>query len=472
MSRRISLTGLGFHYRLLLPALVLISLAVFLVAYFANSMVQGFVQKRFHDRIDFLASYVARNAELGILIKNRQMLQEMAENLLQESDVARIRILGADGQELAAAGQSPSGEHSLDFQAPVTVQELSDQSVGLPEAELDLAREADIIGQVVITSTMHGLERLQHEMQGRFLLVALGVACTAMIVFYLLSRSLVAPISRLAQTAQDVARGERNTRAVPDSIPETRKLALAFNSMLDSLEWSAQALEEAYQDMMQQQTLAELGRFAMTIAHEVKNPLGIIKSSLDMLKKEQGLTSQDMLVGYIEDEIQRLNRLIEDFLLFSKPAKATQAPVEMGAFLLDTVQRFEMQFGTEGVQIQIKVPEKEAWILGDKDLLTRAIHNLLKNGVEATDYHGTVRVWAQVQGDTLVVGIADQGPGIEPGIEDRIFEPFYTTRSQGTGLGLAYVSQVVTAHKGRIQVGNMQDQGAEFRVYLPLLGSL
>ncbi len=470
MSRRLGLHKLGFHFRLLIPALILISMAVFLVAYFANSMVQGFVQKRFQDRIHFLASYLARNAELGILINNRQMLQEMAENLLQEADVASVRILGPDGVELAVAGKAPPAEDSIKIQTSVTAQRLSDQDLGFPEDEIALTQKNKVIGQVVIVSTMHGLQKLQHKMQGRFLFIALGVACTAMIFFYVLSRSLVAPISRLANTAQDVAKGDHDIRAVPDTVPETRKLALAFNSMLDSLQWSSKALEEAYQDMMQQQTLAELGRFSMTIAHEVKNPLGIIKSSLDMLKKEQGLTSQDMLVGYIEDEIQRLNRLIEDFLLFSKPAKAALVPIEMKGFLLHTVRRFEMQFRTGDIHIETCLPSYELWIHGDQDLLTRAIHNLLKNGIEATNLQGVLDIFAEVSGKHILVRIRDEGAGIDPGLQEQIFEPFFTTRSQGTGLGLAYVAQVIAVHKGRIEAGNW-DKGAEFRITLPLLGN-
>jgi signal transduction histidine kinase len=342
--------------------------------------------------------------------------------------------------------------------------------MGFPEGNINLAQNDNIIGQIVIVSTMHGLQTLQHKMQGRFLFIALGVACAAMVVFYVLSRSLVAPISRLAGTAQEVARGDHNIRAVPDTVPETKNLALAFNSMLDSLQWSSQALEEAYQDMMQQRTLAELGRFAMTIAHEVKNPLGIIKSSLDMLKKEYGLTSDDMLVGYIEDEIQRLNRLIEDFLLFSKPAKAALVPIEMNGFLLQTVQRFEMQFRTGDIHMKTQLPSHEVWIRGDSDLLTRAVHNVLKNAIEASRLQGKLQVLASVEDNDILVRVRDQGPGIDPGLQEQIFDPFFTTRSQGTGLGLAYVAQVIAAHKGRIEAGNW-DKGAEFRITLPLLGN-
>ena len=459
----------GFHIRLLVPVLVLISLAVFLVAYISNGMVQGFVQERFRGRIEFLAGYLARNAELGILIDNQQMLQEMAANLLRESDVAGVQIFDDQGRALAEAGSHELRGSFFQVSAPVYGRGFHEQGLELSQAQPEEGTTKERIGRVVIHSHMHGLQVLQHTMQVRFVLVALGVSGTAMILFFLLSRSLVAPIVDLGRTARKVAKGDHSIRAVPGNILETRELAQAFNSMLDSLQWSSQALEEAYQDMMQQRTLAELGRFAMTIAHEVKNPLGIIKSSLDMLKREHGLTSQDMLVGYIEDEIQRLNRLIEDFLLFSKPAKAALIPVEMRAFVLETVQRFEMQFGAQDVQMQVSVPDKEVWILGDKDLLARAMHNLLKNAIEANTYQGIVWVWAHVQENDFTVHIADQGPGIEPEMEEQIFEPFYTSRSQGTGLGLSYVAQVVTVHKGTIKARNTEHGGAEFRIRLPLL---
>lgn len=429
-------------------------------------MVQSFVMSRFEKRNNFLARYLARNAELGILIDNQEMLQRLAQNLLSESDVVRVRIFNKKGQKLAEVS-GPLSEPLTTSEAVVFLRSLDEESSTFPWRKRKSSNKKNI-GKVQITYSMKEINKLQQALQFRFVLLALGVACIAVFVFYFMSRSLVTPITRLAKTARQVARGQKNVRAVPDNIPETQDLALAFNSMLDSLEKSNQALEEAYQEMMQQKTMAEFGRVSMVIAHEVKNPLGIIKGSLDVLKKDLDLQDGNTMVEYIEDEIQRLNRLIEDFLAFSKPARPSFRSTELNSLLSDCILRFEIQLSEMEIKIHKDISQEAIYTKADPDLLNRALINLFKNGVEANGKIGQLWVRSFCENHAWIAEIEDQGPGIDPEIEEKIFEPFYTTRSKGSGLGLSYVSQVLTAHGGEVKVSNKPDRGAIFRISLPL----
>jgi signal transduction histidine kinase len=239
--------------------------------------------------------------------------------------------------------------------------------------------------------------------------------------------------------------------------------------MLDSIETSQSALKQANEEIVRQKTLAELGKFSLMVAHEVKNPLSIIKSSLDLLKKELPSSKDHMSTSYIEDEIQRLNQLIEDFLLFARPAVPTFRRVDLNTMLHDMIVRFEVQLNGSPVKIETHIPETSCQADVDPDLLMRAIGNLLKNAVEANEHQGRIIVQA-TQGEThWSVQIEDQGPGIAPESLEVIFEPFYTTRSKGTGLGLAFASQVVFAHGGQIKGENRpNNSGARFTMELPL----
>jgi signal transduction histidine kinase len=289
------------------------------------------------------------------------------------------------------------------------------------------------------------------------------------LIFYFLSRSIVAPVTRLAVTARHVAKGDLKLRVRPDTLPETRELGLAFNAMLDSVESGQTALKEANEEIIRQKTLAELGKFSLMVAHEVKNPLSIIKSSMDLLKKEIRPLADKTPVVYIEDEIQRLNQLIEDFLLFARPAVPAFREVDLNAMLKEIVDRFDVQMNGSPVSTHADIPDTPCWANADPDLLTRAIGNILKNAVEASGRMSSIEVRAVQKGDNWVVECEDDGPGITQENLKKIFDPFFTTRSRGTGLGLTFVSQVLTAHRGNIRAENLPDgKGARFILELPL----
>ena len=454
----------GIHFRLLAAAVVLITATTLTLGSIRVYIIHAFVQTRFEERIAFLARYLALNTELGILIDERSMLRRIAKNLLTERDVARVTVLNKSGETLADVSRDIPGPFS-EVELPVAIRAPGEESRPF-QFEANAGRE-ETIGHVRITYSSGGIRELLMTMKTRFLVLAVCLAGICGLVFFFISRSLVAPVTRLAETARRVAAGNLGLRVEAGNLPETRELALAFNAMLDSLQQSQNALEAAQQEMVRQQTLAELGKFSLMIAHEVKNPLGIIKSSVDMFKKESGGETAEMMVAYIEDEVHRLNRLIEDFLLFARPAVPNFREIDLNEMLRERVERFRFQLNGDPIEVQDNIPAEPLYAAVDPDLLRRAIQNVMKNAREATEPAGVIRVSAAVEGTEWVVRVADQGGGIPPENLERVFDPFFTTRTKGTGLGLAFCAQVLSAHAGRIEVTNLDAGGACFSVRLP-----
>lgn len=452
----------GIHIRLLFAVFVLITATTVALGAIGVNIIHEFVQARFEERIRFLARYLALNAELGILIDDKPMLERLAKNLLSEKDVAGVRISNPDGKTLAQVSQPLAGPITH-IQAPVRLKESWEESLAF---RWNGQTREKTVGQVTIWYSTREINRLLKTMKLRFMWLAVGLALLFLGVFYFISRSLVAPISRLARTARAVGEGRTELRARPENLPETREMALAFNAMLDSLERSTQALKAANQEVIRQKTLAEMGKFSLMIAHEFKNPLGILKSSLDILKKD--IEGDPMLIEYMEDEILRLNRLIEDFLMFARPAKPSPRSTDLHGMLKECAARFDLQL-PESLTLEVDIPETPCTGEADPDLLVRAISNILKNAREAvSEQTGTIRVFATMENGNWVAAIADSGPGIEPEHKEKIFEPFFTTRSKGTGLGLAFAAQVVRGHGGSIAAENRNHGGAVFRITLPL----
>ena len=457
---------IGIHLRLLLGVFAIIGITTFLLGYVGVNLTKQFVHDRFEDRISYLARYLALNAELGILIGDKTMLERLAYNLMTANDVGKVAIIDREGTELASVFKDLPGPFSV-VETPVLPGESGSENRLFDLFERGLRIE-DPIGTIQITYSTWDLERLLTTIENRFVWLSSGLAFFAALVFYFLSRSLVAPVMQLAEAAGQVEQGNLDTRVVPCGPPETRRLATSFNSMLISLEKNRKALEDVYQELMKQNALAEMGKFSMMIAHEVKNPLGIIKSSLDILKKDCDLSSGETMVYYMEDEIKRLNRLIEDFLAFAQPARPSFCPVDLNALLSEIVMKFQMQEGRSSVEIKPHIPREPFETDADPDLITRAISNILRNALEANGGKGIVRVSVFCGNLTWKMDIEDEGEGIDPDKKEKIFEPFYTTRSKGTGLGLAYVFQVIMSHSGNVWVENREHGGAVFSVELPI----
>lgn len=455
----------GIHFRLLAAGFAIIVATTVILGYMGLRISRQFVQIRFEDRIDFLTRHLALNAELGVLIDDRDMLKRLAMNLLSEKDVVAVSIFDREGNELTGVVRKMAGS-VLFREYPVTLRAVEEETRAFAEEIPGGSKTEQTIGGVRIAYSTKGIDQLLVTMRNRFALLSIGLAAVVGFVFYFLSHSLVAPVTELAGAAKRVAGGDMKFRVEPGTLPETRDLALAFNAMLDSLEQSRGALEKVHQEMMRRNTLAEMGKFSLMIAHEVKNPLSIIKTSLDLLKKDRADIAGETLVVYIEEEIRRMNRLIEDFLAFARPSRPVFREVRINELVRTILTRFEMQHAGLPLQVSLECLDEERVIDGDPDLLTRAVDNILKNAFEANGEKGRIAVALHRNGERISIEVRDEGEGISEEIMDRICEPFFTTRSKGTGLGLAYVLQVIESHGGFLKAENHPEGGALFRIEL------
>jgi two-component system, NtrC family, sensor histidine kinase PilS len=224
------------------------------------------------------------------------------------------------------------------------------------------------------------------------------------------------------------------------------------------------------------QAVAELGA---SLAHEIKNPLASIRSAVEQLGGDR-LTpaDSDMLRRLVLKESDRLTRLLGDFMEFSRVELRRWDPVELGAVAgdaIDLVNRHPDRHGT--VRIDFIRPATPLVVNGDPDLLHRAVFNLVLNAVQHSGEGGVVTVELDHPAESLPpsvqleqpirLTVRDRGAGVREEDIPRMFDPFFTTRKHGTGLGLAMVHRAVEAHRGAILVDNNVDAGACFTIYLP-----
>jgi two-component system, NtrC family, sensor histidine kinase PilS len=213
--------------------------------------------------------------------------------------------------------------------------------------------------------------------------------------------------------------------------------------------------------------LAAVGEMAAGIAHEIKNPLASMTGSIQLLDKQVEMTPvSGKLMQIVLREADRLNTLVNDFLLFARPTSGKAEPVELGPAIGETLALFEKDTA-RGQRVKVVHDLRpNVWTRMDPKHLRQILWNLLLNAAQAINDHGTVQVVCKSSEETASVEIRDDGYGMSEETQKQIFNPFFTTRTQGTGLGLSIVHRLLESYGGRIDVKSTEGQGTVFTLHL------
>jgi two-component system sensor histidine kinase HydH len=233
-------------------------------------------------------------------------------------------------------------------------------------------------------------------------------------------------------------------------------------------------LQEAEAAVRRSDRLAALGQLSAGLAHELRNPLGTIKTSAEMLLKNvpaDNAVAREM-AGFISSEVDRTNSLVTRFLDFARPLAVRLEKTDLTHVIDQAISDVEKHQPPFDVTIYKNYsPEIPPFFL-DGELMERVIYNLLLNAAQASPPNASITVKTRENDGTVEIKVIDRGAGIPPKLIENIFNPFYTTKSSGVGLGLAIVSKIVDEHGGSISVESEPGEGSVFRVYLPFRESL
>lgn len=250
-------------------------------------------------------------------------------------------------------------------------------------------------------------------------------------------------------------------------------VAVSNARLYEDLKRSYSQLAHAQEELVKRERLAALGELAAVVAHEVRNPVAVIFNALSALRKLLKVTGDAaMLLGIVGEEADRLNRIVGDLLDFARPSEPALAPESLGAVIHDTVEAASSEPAAQPVQIRTELSPGLPEVRIDARMLRQALLNVVVNGLQAMPRGGVLTVAA---GTTMSNGkrwarvdVLDTGPGVPPELATKIFQPFFTTKATGTGLGLAVVKRIMEAHHGEITVESRAGEGTRVSLLLPM----
>jgi signal transduction histidine kinase len=231
-------------------------------------------------------------------------------------------------------------------------------------------------------------------------------------------------------------------------------------------------LHRVYGELAHREQLAALGSFASAIAHDLRTPLSSISLSLQALAEKRAVLGADAeLVDIATEETQRLESWVRELVDSSRPIHLQPHAMDPGPIIATVARSHERVAAQAGVQLRVEAAPELPWILGEPSQLERALDNLVGNAISVAPRGSDVKIEARALAAGVRIDVVDRGPGIAAADHERIFEPFFTRRAGGTGLGLATARRIVTAHGGSIEVDSAIGRGTRMSVLLPRKGA-
>lgn len=394
-----------------------------------------------------------------------------------ESIIRHILIVESDGKIFDSTSRGDRGQQLKSVIADTPALQVGDLTGDLDiitkeqTLPLKFSLETEKAKRTaIIVVSMSRLNRVKADAQRDRLitLIVLGVLLIGVIAVF--SKRFTQPITDLGQAARRVTAGNLDFDVPVRGPEEVSALSKTFNEMLAVLRRSRELEEE----LQRSERSAVIGRLASGIAHEIRNPLNFINLSIDHLREAFAPANEAQRGQYkhilttIKDELARLNQLVTDFLSYGRPAKLKLREIDARALVEEVRDLVTAKATEQGVNINIESYGGEGTSLSaDPEQLKTCFSNLMINAVQAMPGGGELNINLYPNHDSIEIEFTDTGIGILPESLEQIFEPYYSTKETGIGLGLPLTKKIIEEHGGEIEVESEVGIGTSFIVTLP-----
>jgi len=304
---------------------------------------------------------------------------------------------------------------------------------------------------------------------GGCVLLTVGLGAVLLWLFFY---GVVFPVRAMVADARGFA-GEAASAGQPLPTDELRAVGVYLRNLMTDVADTRTTLERSRGQLKDAEKLASVGKLAASVAHEIRNPLTAIKMWLFSIQK-QAVGDEELTrkVGIVSAEIGRLESIVRNFLEFSRPPELRLAVEPVSAILDVTLELLEPRIADRKARVLRHDAPGLPPVLADREQIKQVLLNLLSNAADAVGEAGRIRVSSTAESETdgrrmVVVRVSDSGPGIPDEVVRRIFEPFFSTKDEGTGLGLCIAARIMARHEGRLVLESSNEEGTTFAVHLP-----
>jgi len=325
------------------------------------------------------------------------------------------------------------------------------------------------LGYVEINLLLDNIREIQHDNFVRRFIATCVIFGLGMMLIIFLAKHYTHPIQMLAINVRKVATGDLSVTVPVESADEVGELAASFNEMVVQLR-ERKTLEERLREA---EHLSRVGQLASGIAHEIRNPLNYISLAIDHLKSEMTASSPEKLADIekiadtIKEEVRKANYMVLNFMNYGRPLKLRRIDVSFRDLVDRALTVLKDKLKEQKVTVTIDIPSDLPHLYCDQELMRNCLFNFITNGAQSMPAGGELTVRASFVDGVFRLTFTDRGTGIAADDMEKIFQPYFTTKEAGIGLGLAITERIIKEHGGEILVESLPGNGATFTVIMP-----
>ncbi|HKT13684.1 MAG TPA: ATP-binding protein [Terriglobia bacterium] len=488
MRRRI----LNFRFRTRLVLVMFIITAststILMIAYVQhNRRIKAYVAGQTSDLLEIIEMTRPR---IPTNVDRRQALSQYLSDL-KGAGLSSINVLTPTGEVVASTNPHQIGKkvrlrrrRTKTIEGPIQITaQLRDIDTDTPAGQqhydirFPIIQGEKVIGYVQVGGEMDEVGAMLNHVYFLWLEWILVTMAAGMIAIIYLAFRFTRPINQLVEGANQVAQGNLYVSIPEGGRDEMGLLAHTFNEMAERL----RDARELQKRLNEAEKSSLLGHFASTVAHEVRNSLNFLNLSIDQIRAKRWLTEETpgrelrASLANMKDEITRLNRLVNDFLVVGRQTPPRVAPCDLKAVVQQAVSLVEKQANSQDITISSNLPADLPALQADAGQLKTCFLNILTNSVQAMPHGGSIRIEAKAMRNRdgvsqLELRFRDTGPGIQEKDREKVFVPYFSTKATGFGLGLAITRKIIEDHGGQVYVSRLNIPGTEMVLELPLSG--
>ena len=437
----------------------------------------------------FLSSLIIKNLEHFMLTRDLKGVESFFESISKSAEIHGANIMNGDGLIVFSTDKKAIGRH-----IPANILKEIKETEGVfledfkeKEKIFSVLRKIEnkkqcfgchksnkkIIGILNINYTFKEAWLHLKDLRNAMILSAVVSMGFIAVVLYIFNNLFIyRRIHKFDRMVEKIRQGDLEVSDTFRIKDELGTLGDSFNAMVKSLKMTKKEVEEQHQKLLaQSEKLASIGQLASGIAHEIQNPLAGISGALKVIHSEmkEGESNKEILKMILE-QVNRLSKTAGDLLSFARPSVPKKVTSNLNEIIEQTVFFVQQQAEVQGIEIKKDLNKNQLKASVDPELMKQVFLNIMLNGIQAMKKGGTLFISSKIRNsDSMIeINFTDTGMGIKEEDKRKIFNPFFTTKHKGTGLGLYIVKNIVESHNGELRVNSEPGKGTTFTILLPV----